>query len=58
MSGSRCGSTTQLGSLDLNKTDQVDVFRWIVAAKCNTSIYIILFTGPPGVSEAEKTENN
>ena len=56
MSGSRCGSTTQLGSVDLNKTDQVDVFSLIAAAK--TSIYTILFNGPAGVSEGEKIENN
>ena len=40
MSGSRCGSTTQFGSVDLNKMDQVDV-SGIAADK--RKVFFILF---------------
>ena len=43
MSGSRCGSTTQLGSVDLNKMDQVDVSG--IAADKTSIFYIILLSG-------------
>ena len=42
MSGSRCGSTTQLGSVDLNKMDQVDVSG---IAPDKTSIFIFSGAG-------------